>query len=51
MAQKYFDDWLVSFEQQDCDFFYNNKKSYHSKHIRNHIFMTSTWKKNAGGGS
>ena len=40
--KQYFDDWLASFKQQDGNFFFN---SYHSKHVGNHKFMTSTWKK------
>ena len=35
--------WLALFKQQDGNFFWN-RKFIHSKHVRDHKFMTSTWK-------
>ena len=41
--------WLVSFKEQDDNFFWNREKSYHSKHVRDHISMMFIWKRGGEG--
>ena len=53
VLKQYFNDWFVSFKQQDDNFSKTEKILYHNKHVRDNTFMTSIWKaegRGAGGG-
>ena len=53
VLKQYFNDWFVSFKQQDDNFSKTEKVLYHNKHVRDNTFMTSIWKaegRGAGGG-
>ena len=40
--KQYFNDWLVSFKQQEGNFFQNRKKIISQQTYEGHTFMTST---------
>ena len=50
VLKQYFNDWFVSFKQQDDNFSKTEKILYHNKHVRDNTFMTSIWKAEGRGG-